>query len=352
MVFKEYGEKIRYYIICEYGTQSFRPHYHILLFHDSPRARADFRNVRSLPMSTRDNPREVCIKLDLAQLWLYGDTTTKVTDGNMQEYVSKYLTQHSDFPRVLNKFPQRAFHSILLGGKNRNEVKELFTSRDFEALTTDYVVNKKGIRRPIPMSDAYYSQFAIRFTGSSSFTCEQTSSLFRSVVCVARRFFASKGEIYDDGQVREFLMWLLKPSTIELYKFNYQFRAVYWYAVTFAKPIYNSSDSVNPLKSLLYAAHHHYSLSSWLGLDFYTCLKLRFDFVAWKDYQNLVQYFQALENDKLFAYENYASMSPFTGTYDFNVLKTRSIFQYQVQKANMDFTENIKHRAVVDSYKN
>ena len=83
--------------------------------------------------------------------------------------------------------------------------------------------------------------------------------------------------------------------------------------VNIAKPIYNSSDSINPLKSLLYAAHHHYSLSSYLGLDFYECLKLRFDFVSWKDYQNLVQYFQNLENDKLFAYENYASMSPFTG---------------------------------------
>jgi hypothetical protein len=42
----------------------------------------------------------------------------------------------------------------------------------------------------------------------------------------------------------------------------------------------------------------------------------------------------------------------FTLTYDFNILKTRSIFQYQVQKANMSYTENIKHRAVVDSYKN
>ena len=71
-----------------------------------------------------------------------------------------------------------------------------------------------------------------------------------------------------------------------------------------------------------------------------------------KDYQNMIQYFQALEDDKLFAYENYASMSPYTGTYDFNILKTRSIFQYQVQQANMSYTENIKHRAVVDSYKN
>ncbi len=41
-------------------------------------------------------------------------------------------------------------------------------------------------------------------------------------------------------------------------------------------------------------------------------------------------------------------MSPFTGTYDFSILKTRSIFQYQVQKANMDFVENVKHREVVD----
>ncbi len=349
---KEYNETIRYYIICEYGTQSFRPHYHILLFHDSPIARADFRHVRSLPQSTPDNPREICVKLDMAQLWLYGDTTTKVTDGCMQEYVSKYLTQHSNFPRVLAKFPQRSFHSILLGSKDRVEVKQLLKARDFETLTTDYVINKKGLRRPIPMSDAYYSQLSVRFTGSACFDVNETSALFRSVVFCAQRFFASQGEIYDDGHVREFLLWLLKPSVSELYKHIYQFRSVYWYAITFAKPIYNSTGSVNPLKSLLYAAHHHYSLSSYLELDFYECLKLRFDFQSWNEYQNMVQYFQNLENDKLFAYENYASMSPFTGTYDFSILKTRSIFQYQIQKANMDFVENVKHREVVDSYKN
>ena len=148
------------------------------------------------------------------------------------------------------------------------------------------------------------------------------------------------------------MLWILDPDTSLLYKNIYQFRAIRRYVEEFTKPIYNSSGSINSLKSLLYAAHHHYSLSSYLGLDFYTCLKLRFDFVSWKDYQNLIQYFQNLENDKLFAYENYASMSSFTGTYDFNILKTRSIFQYQIQEANMAYTENIKHRAVVDSYKN
>ena len=349
---KNYAEKIRYYCICEYGTQSFRPHYHILLFHDSPTARADFRNVRTLPHSTRENPREVCYKLDLAELWVYGDTTSAVTDGNMQEYVSKYLTQYSDFPRVLNQFPQRSFHSILLGSKSKSEVKELLTSRDFETLTTDYVVNKKGIRRPISMSDAYYSQLSVRFTGSSFFDVNATSSLFRSVVFCARRFFCSPGEIYNDASVREFMLWVLDPDTSVLYKHIYQYRAVRWYVETFAKPIYNSSGSVNPLKSLLYAAHRHYTLSSYLGLDFFECLKLRFDFISWADYQNLVQYFRNLEDDKLFAYENYASMSPYSGTYDFNVLRSRSIFQLQVQKANMAFVENIKHRDIVDSYKN
>ena len=167
-----------------YGTTLFastapshdRPHYHLLLFHDSPRARADFRNVRTLPQSTKENPREICVKLDLAGLWVYGDTTSKVTDGNMQEYVSKYLTQHSYFPRVLDKFPQRSFHSILLGSKDRKEVRELLTARDFETLTTDYVVNKKGVRRSVSMSDAYYSQFAVKFTGSSCFNVAETST--------------------------------------------------------------------------------------------------------------------------------------------------------------------------------
>ena len=83
----------------------------------------------------------------MAELWVYGDSTSKVTDGNMQEYVSKYLTQHSDFPGVLNKFPQRSFHSIILGSKDKNEVRELLKARDYETLTTDYVVNKKGVRQ-------------------------------------------------------------------------------------------------------------------------------------------------------------------------------------------------------------
>ena len=124
------------------------------------------------------------------------------------------------------------------------------------------------------MSDAYYSQLSVRFTGASLFSVEETASLFRSVVYVSRRFFARQGEIYDDGSVREFLLWLLVPSVSQLYKHVYQFRAIYSYAVNIAKPIYNSSDSVNPLKSLLYAAHHHYSLSSYLGLGFYECLKI------------------------------------------------------------------------------
>ena len=226
---KEYGETIRYYIICEYGSQSFRPHYHILLFHDSPRARADFRIVRTLPQSTKENPREICVKLDLADLWVYGDTTSKVTDGNMQEYVSKYLTQYSNFPRVLDKFPQRSFHSILLGSKDRNEVRELLTARDFETLTTDYVVNKKGVRRPVSMSDAYYSQLAVKFTGSSCFNVAETSSLFRSVLFCARRFFGSSGEIYNDAFVREFMLWVLSSDTSVLYKHIYQYRAVRWY---------------------------------------------------------------------------------------------------------------------------
>ena len=128
----------------------------------------------------------------MADLWVYGDTTSKVTDGNMQEYVSKYLTQHSDFPRVLDKFPQRSFHSILLGSKERNEVRELLKARDCEALTTDYVVNRKNVRRPVSMSGAYYSQFAVKFTGSSCFNVAETSALFRSVVYVAPRIVTGK----------------------------------------------------------------------------------------------------------------------------------------------------------------
>ena len=61
---------------------------------------------------------------------------------------------------------------------SHDRVRELFKARDYETLTTDYVVNKKGVRRPVFMSDAYYSQFAVKFTGSACFNVAETSSLF------------------------------------------------------------------------------------------------------------------------------------------------------------------------------
>ena len=68
---------------------------------------------------------------------------------------------------------------------------------EFETLTTDYVVNKKGVRRSVSMSDAYYSQFAVRFTGSPWFNAAETSTLFRSVVYVIILLFLYYGMMID-----------------------------------------------------------------------------------------------------------------------------------------------------------
>ena len=193
---KNYGQTFRYYIICEYGSQSLRPHYHILLFHDSVSARRDFRDVVQLPCSTKENPRECSRKLYLSKVWQYGDTTSTCTDKHMSSYVAGYLTQHSEFPGVLNFFPQKSFHSILLGAKDRETCRKLFKTRDWRSLSSDFVVSRSNKFSRVSVPSSTYAQFAVRFTGSSLFDVEQTSSLFRATTKFAYLFFTRKGEEY------------------------------------------------------------------------------------------------------------------------------------------------------------
>ena len=347
---KVYNEKIRYYIVCEYGSQSLRPHYHILLFHNSFVAHRDFTVTVKLHGHCEKNPREVCNKLYLSRLWLYGDTTTKTTDGYMGGYVAGYLTQHSEFPRVLDRFPQRAFHSTLLGCRSRSEVRQLFETENWDILSSDVITTKRNEQRTVSVPSSTYAQFAVRFTSSAAFDCEQTYSLFRSATKYARLFFADKGGIYDDSEVRAFMLFIL--GNYDRYKRDYLFKPLYYYVYSVVKPIYNKEASVHSLKSLLYAAFKHYSLANILGLSSWVLLNKRFRLMSYLNYKKLVQHFTLLETDYNFAYQYYSVIDPLTGTYDLKRLFMSELFRRQQLDAAMEYDSNIKHRSVVDSYKN
>ena len=139
---KECNEKICYYVVCEYGPRTYRPHWHLLLFFNSPQLTETISQY-------------------VSKAWSYGDTTCSLSRGGSASYVASYVNssvclpslyvQHKEIrPRsahskgfsVNNLFPQQAsiyelekMSDILLNGKSgsfNGKAIQLFPNRSYK----------------------------------------------------------------------------------------------------------------------------------------------------------------------------------------------------------------------------
>ena len=139
---KHYGEKIRIYIVGEYGTESLRPHWHVLVFFDSDKLYEAFVDevVVSRKTLTSGNVREIKCARFLCEsaypLWPFGNISSEITDGNAYGYVAGYVTGNSTIPSLLTKLARpRTYHSSFLGTNIlQNYVEEVLRSEDWKRL--------------------------------------------------------------------------------------------------------------------------------------------------------------------------------------------------------------------------
>lgn len=139
---KEHNEKICYYAVSEYGPRTYRPHWHLLLFFNSPQLTQ-------------------VISQYVSKAWSYGTTSCELSRGGSASYVASYVNssvclpslyiQHKEIrPRsahskgfsVNNIFPKEApiyelekISDILLNGERvslNGEVKRIFPSRAYK----------------------------------------------------------------------------------------------------------------------------------------------------------------------------------------------------------------------------
>ena len=348
-IHRKFGCKVRYFAVGEYGTNSLRPHWHIVLFHDSPELRDAFSKVWVYPNSTRSNPRECSSALLDASLWTFGDITTTTTDGFASSYLSGYLNQSSSLPKLLGSFPPKTYKSIFLG-ENRDFqlLSSLLKSRDFERLTTSYLVSRKGLKHPVPTPSASYIRFHIGYSFDGLQDIKAKSQLFRSTKWFLNR---SQINIFDDVQLRDSLLWLCNQDIASRSIDSLILRPLLDYCHDYAYPVYISKNSLNPLKSLFYATQKLYKMSYLLGMNTWQYLTLVDDFESWYDYQNLTNHLLMLEQNPTLAYEYYHSFDKNLGIPDFNLYSKMSYFISQLQDSNMDWYSSIKHKDVVMSYK-
>lgn len=348
---KNYDIKVRFFAVGEYGSNSLRPHWHILLFHDSVKLHQSFCDVVDLVGHTVKNPRQCCREFYLHPLWLHGATTTKCTDKHCSSYVAGYFNQRSCNSPLVEKFPSKTFHSQFLGvGKVSESQKADFVSENWKSFVSRSVVSKSGIRNDVSVSSALYSQLDCRFTGHSAFTFSQTYTLLSDVYSVLS---ATQVNYNDEVELYQFYL--------SIYKINFTNRrlsralsSVRYYVDNVVNPILqnpNMQFTLSSLKSLFYASTRLYSHARTFGLHPFTYLKKLYSFHSFIDYQRLTDLYYLLQSSPTLCDEYYSCFSPL-GVHDFQKVKYKPVYLSMLSDANASYIKSIKHRDVVDSYVN
>lgn len=348
-IVRKFGVKVRYFAVGEYGSNSLRPHWHIVLFHDSLQLRDAFKDVWVYPNSTRQNPREISVALRDAKIWTYGDCTTTTTDGFASSYLSGYLNQSSCIPKLLGAFPPKTYKSIFLGeNRDLQLLSTLLKSRDFQRLTTSCVVSRKGFQHFVPTPSTSYNRFRIKYSFDGLQTLTDKSRLFRST-----KWFLNRSQInlYDDVDVYKAYLWLVHQDPSNRTLDCLILRPLLDYCRAYVAPVFRENNSINCLKSLFYATRKLYKMSALLGMDTWHYLLVIDDFEHWCDYQNLVSHLSMLESNPTLAYQYYNTFDEHLGIPDFHKYSKTSYFMHQQTIANMDWYSSIKHKDVLMTYK-
>lgn len=175
---KYYNEKIRFYIIGEYGPKSLRPHWHCLLFFNSSELSQAFEDCENVGTTSR---RCECPRF-LRPFWEFGIVDSKRTNGECYNYVSSYVNQSSNFPRLLVLLSnQKAYHSLRLG---QIIPQESFISAikkgDFSFFEQQFFTDIYGVENTYSVWRSYYNRFFPQFSCSGQCSFEQTYRILTS----------------------------------------------------------------------------------------------------------------------------------------------------------------------------
>ena len=340
------NETIRYYAIGEYGTSSYRPHWHILLFTNSVEV------TSWLQQSFYKNPvlskpyRTINGSTILDSLWQYGSCTIDKTDGKASGYISNYVVGTSVLPKVLRRLaPQKTFHSVRFGCPYpKSEVRDFLIGRNYERFSTiEYVDPSDNTLQSRPLWRSYYSLFFPQFVGINSLPDDEKYRVLTIFPKLTSWFFTDN--------IPE-LAHKIYTQCISPFRQGKQLSSVSsqiakffdWFDWTAGTKI-----SLSPLLGVLYASKRFLSLCSDLGFTTRQYFDIWRDFVNWRDSKCLVQHFNDCRTNEIYLHCYYNIYSGTDITFDYldnsPLFKT---FRYDALRTNQRL---VKHKAFVEQLK-
>lgn len=194
---KLYNAELRYFICSEYGPQTFRPHYHGLLFFDEPEL---VENIESL----------------INKCWPFGFVSNpsfaSVSSG-CANYVASYCNSVAHLPRYLSFKHVRPFvvHSTYMGGK-RNTLFRNYVYEDVKRANSSFVIQSNGnVWKYFPTS----SNIGVLFPRPYNYESQNSYDLFK--LYTAYRTFSEQTRVFKCSELTKHILCNHRSSSFRYY---------------------------------------------------------------------------------------------------------------------------------------
>lgn len=355
-VYRKFKASVRYYLVGEYGTNSLRPHWHLLFFFDSDELARDMeRCYYPTEEELKENPDDkYYLENDCAEcihsLWQFGFATSTRTDKSAYYYVSGYVTSGTRFPLVLSALSRpHSLHSRFFGQiLAEEEIENAIKTENFEYFRVHYRHSSKGYQIPYALWRSYYTRYFPVFTGLVNMSSEKVFHLFGYWEEIARL----SGYYRVSNQAQWLKNWYYYyysrphdeiPS--DLLEVLINLESTYYCTVHSDKP-----EELSALKNVLYASKRFTQIADCLGLSLSDFYKIWCNFYKHMNLSLFKLHYTALESDKKYYF----------GWFNRRLITNTAVFEYQLHDSDfINFVSSsvsthdrlIKHRSVGDRYK-
>lgn len=161
----EKEEKIKFYIVSEYGPKTFRPHFHVLIFNQSDRIHSHWSKV-------------------VSKAWSYGRVDSSLSRGKCSGYLASYLNSTCSLPSVyrVGSIKPKSTHSRFFGcGFSKEQYSDLYELPLNKVVTISSSINGKIISTPLPVALQ-----ATLFPRCKSFASKSFIERYRSYTIITR----------------------------------------------------------------------------------------------------------------------------------------------------------------------
>lgn len=312
-------EKITYYMVGEYGTNSLRPHFHFLFF---------FNKYETLQ----------ALRHFIPQVWTYGRTDFQIAHGSASSYLASYVSSNSLLPKIYQSKQIRpcSRHSLFFGFKTMEDnIQKIQPSSSCFSLSFDISANGKSkscLFSPSFINSIYPK--TIGFSSSSSrllyqrYTCYLKAVReypYASLIDVARHAY---WDVFQ-GSIPQFLIDCGYNDT------------------DYNPKLHDSPLSENSIYRLLLVSSKFLNLCYTLNFSYLDYLQCILDFYNKKSYFHFKELLQSLED--LSSSSLYTDVIADYYSDPDSVYSTHSAYYDVLYNESVNlFNHNIKHKTLKD----